>query len=100
MLEDRAAFHELAAMQRQVLDERILLRRELDRRSAARHGARNGVDANVAALECGCWRARSPANERAQTRHELVERKRLGEIIVCARVEQGDLVLDRVTGRQ
>jgi hypothetical protein len=45
-------------------------------------------------------RARAAANDRAQARPQLGDRERLGQIVVGARIEPGDPILDCIPCRQ
>jgi len=83
----------------EVLEERVLPRRELDATPAARHRACRGIEGEVVEAERR-QSALSPAPEqRADARQELLERKRLRHVVVGAAVEAGHLVRDAVPRR-
>ncbi len=84
----------------QQLEQRELLRGEVELRLAVPGAMRGRVEPERADLDGDGPFRRRAAGERAQSCQELVERERLGEVVVGAGVEPGDPVVDRVARRQ
>ena len=82
------------------LEQRELLRRQLDLGVAAPDALGGGVELQVADFEHGGSFDCSAADDRAQSRPQLRERERLDQVVVGARVEPVDAIVHRVTSRQ
>ena len=97
-LEDRRAREHLPGVGHEELEQQELGARELDRPLTAPDLVRRGVEDEVREAHRGGVRAVGAAQQRAQARLELLQRERLDEVVVGARVEAGDPVVDRVAG--
>ena len=65
----------------------------------ARHDPRLGIERQVGEAK-GTLRCVAPTQESAHAGQELVERERMNEIVVCARIEPGHAVTHVVSGTQ
>src|SRR5436305_6941096 len=87
-------------MSKQELQERELARRQVDRAATARHGGGGRVERQVPGFkDSGPFGAASPY-EGAQASEKLPERERFDEVVVGARIQASDPVLDPVARRQ
>lgn len=98
MTEQLRAREHFAGPAHEHLEQRVLLRRELDLPLAAPHLPGCGIQAEVAHAEHDGPLDRAATRERAQPRQQLTERERLRHIVVSAGVQPGDPVLDGHTG--
>ena len=95
----RAADHS-PGIPREVLEQRVLFRRELDFFIAARHAMRGSVDGQISNMQRRRSADRRPPLQRANASKQLCEGKRLDEVVVRAAIEAGDAIFDRVASRQ
>jgi hypothetical protein len=72
----------------EVLEDMVLGGREIDEDAAAANGLLKRVEFDVARVEGGMCRALPASDERFGAGDEFAEIERLGEIIVCAGVEE------------
>ena len=100
MLEELEAAERLAGPAHEGLEERELLRRQLDLLLASPDLSRRGIEPQVTHDDHGRPLDASPADERAEPGQELGEGERLRQVVVRAGVEARDPVVDRVTGGQ
>jgi hypothetical protein len=84
--------HDPLGIARQILEHRVLLRREPDLALAARRRAPPRVHHEVADAELRGQQLGQPSEQCAQSRVQLLERERLGEIVVRAGIEAGNAV--------
>jgi hypothetical protein len=84
----------------QELEQRELAGGESHLPAGPRHAVGRRVEGEVGAGEHRARPARHPPEDGADPREELLEVERLHEVVVGARVESGDPVLDRVARRQ
>src|SRR5215211_2708212 len=84
----------------QVLEQLELALGQLDRALAAMDLVRVGVEGEVADAQRGHPARRSPAQQRAQPREQLLPLERLDEVVVGADVEPFYARVERVTGGQ
>jgi hypothetical protein len=92
VLEQREAAQHLAGMAHERLQERELLGAQLERLAAPPGAVAGRVEPQVADLEHRRALDRAAARERAQACQQLVERERLGEVVIGAGVEAVDPV--------
>src|SRR4029453_14687519 len=97
VLEQVQACEDLVGPAHELLEQRELLRRELDLDGAPPNAARGRIEAQVAELEHGRPLQAAPAGKGAKSSEELRERKRLDEIVVRTGVETGNAVVDRIS---
>ena len=100
MLEQLVPREDLAASAHEGLEQRELFRRQLDLDFAAPDLPRGGIQNQVTRLEHARAFGRCAPGEGAQPGEELREREGLGQIVVGARVEAGDPILDGVARGQ
>src|SRR5215207_9433731 len=86
-LEDHRAGQHLLRIEQEELQQRELSARELDRVAATADFPRCRVELEVGEAEDGIAAFRGPAKQCAQTCKELLERERLDEVVVGARVQ-------------
>ena len=83
------------------LEQLLLARGELDLAAGPRDLAGEQVEFQVRYPQHRrLGGARMPAQQRLDARQQLRERKRLGEIVVAARLEAADAIVDRAEGAQ
>ena len=99
-LEEGRPGQHLPRMEHEQLEESELSARQVDRAAGTSHLARDRVELEIREVQGAVVAGGSPAQQRAQAGEELAERERLDEIVVGARVETVDSVLDRVARRQ
>ena len=78
----------------------IFLGGEQHRFAVVEHFAGFGLDKKLAALNCGLAAACGTAQQRADTRGELVKIKRLDQVVVSAGVQPFDTVGHGIAGRR
>ena len=100
VLADRRSRDERAAMANHQLEDRVLARGQLDRHVLAIHQPRRPVDGDIADDEHRRGIAAGSPHERAKARHELGDGKGLRQIIVGAKIERLDAIVDGVERRQ
>jgi len=98
-LEDRPALEHLARVAQEQLEQEELGLGQVDRPVAAADVARHGVEHEVGEAELLVGRL-DPSQQRAQPRLQLAQRERLDQVVVGARVEAGDAVVDGVARGQ
>ena len=91
VLGDQRAGHHPAGVPHQVLEDRVLLGRELDPLPRPAHFAGAGVQFEVGHAEDGRSHLLGPAAQRFDPRQQLVEAERLGDVIIGAGPERVDL---------
>jgi hypothetical protein len=84
----------------QVLEQRVLPRREGDPPAAPGHVAGRRIEGEVGEPQHRRPRGGAPPQQGANARQELLERERLGQVIVGAEVESRHLVVDGVARGQ
>ena len=99
MLEDLSARHHFAAMQREQLQQRILSRRQQQQRLCSFDGLRARINREFANLNLRRCLASRPTNQSSQSRLELRQMKRFGEIVVGTAIESADSVVNAVASR-
>ena len=82
------------------LQQGELLDREIELSLAAPGTPRGRIQTEIADLDDGGALAGYPPDEGAQPRQQLLERERLDEVVVGARIQAVHAILDRVTRRQ
>src|SRR5581483_7566322 len=92
-VEEADARERLAGVSHEQLEQRELLRRELELGVAAPRAVRGRIEPQVVDLEQRRPLAGRAADERPQPRNQLRERERLHEVIVPAGVEPLDAVV-------
>ena len=100
VLEQLEAREHAARPAHERLEQRELLRRELDLGVAAPDAPRGRVEAQVADREHRRPLGRAAPGERPQPGEQLGERERLRQVVVGAGVEAADAILDRVARGQ
>ena len=95
-LEDLRAREHLARVLHEQGEQVELGAREVDPAAAAAHLVGDRVEHEVAEPQRRAVLAGRAAQQRPQPRLELLERERLDEVVVGARVQAGDAVVDRV----
>src|SRR5688500_1277039 len=100
MLADHLARKNLAVVHREILEQRELLRCELDRSDVPRNGSIDGVEDKIGVTYLCRLDIGLTANERSHTSQKLTEVERFAEIIISARVQSLDTVLDTVECRE
>ena len=94
-LEDDRARQHLPRVAHEELEQRELGPRQLDRPAAARTSRVPGSSSRSAKRsDVAVVLVARPAQQRAHAREQLLERERLRHVVVGARVEAGDAVLD------
>ena len=83
------------AVAHQELEQRVLLRLEVDGTPGAAHRAPDGVELEVGHPQHVLARSAAP-QQRAQTRRQLRQRERLDHVVVSAGVEAGHPLVDGV----
>src|SRR5262245_31309155 len=89
-----------AGVAQEVLEQRVLARRQLDAAGPAPHLAGAGVEREVGQPEDRRGRAASAPKEDAHAREEFLEGERLAQVVVGAEIEARDLVAHGVPGRE
>ena len=84
---DGSAVHDLVPVKDEELEEREFLGRELDRLAAATHLVAGQIHLEVGEAHRLEHRGIPPPRERFESRQQLAEGERLGEIVVGARLE-------------
>src|SRR5215207_1749555 len=92
--------HDLAGPAQQVFQQRELPRRQLDLGVAPGDLVLGRVEREVAGGQHGRARRGTPAQQRAQPRHQHHVRERLGQVVVSAHVQAVGLVVLAVLGRE
>src|SRR5690606_37723012 len=100
VLDQLGSADHLALVVHQVAEQLVFLRGQLDRLSGQGDAARARVEANVARNELRAGVARGAADQRPQTGDQLFGLERLGEVVVGAGIEPGDLVGPRIARGQ
>jgi hypothetical protein len=90
----------LARATHEGLQQRELLRRQLNLALPTTHLARRGVEPQIADLDHTRPLELAASSERTKARQQLREGERLDEVVVCAGIEPGDPVLDGVARGQ
>jgi hypothetical protein len=98
MVEQLQPRQHLSGTPHERLQQRELLRGELDLRVAAPGSAGRRIEPEVADDELGRPLDAATANECPQAREQLGQRERLSQVGVGAGVEPGDAILDGVAG--
>ena len=93
---DRRPIDDLIAVAHQKLEQRELLCRELDGTARASNAVCAQVDLEVGDAHGLGQRRGTAARQRVQASDELAKGERLGEIVVGARIESLDAIVDRV----
>ena len=93
------AMHDLVAALRQVTQQLELAMRQADARGPAARGRRPEIDQQAAHLEAVDRRPRAPQHH-ADSRQQLVEIGRLGDVIVGAQLQPSNLVDLLATSRE
>ena len=92
-VEQLVAREHRAGLAHEQLEQGELLRRKLELDVAAPHATAGGVEAELATSSV-VGRSSARAGQRPKAREQLVERERLREVVVGARVEALDPILD------
>ncbi len=90
VLEEFLLADDLAGMVQQVFENVVLGGREIDERAVAVHGLLQGIEVDAERVECGMGCALAAADEGFGAGEEFAEVEGLGEVVVCAGVEQLD----------
>jgi hypothetical protein len=91
----------VAGVPHQELEQRELARPQVERRTGARHLARQQIQADVGHGQRGRFgRTRRAPDQRLHARQQLGERERLGEVVVSSRLQTVDPVVDRAAGAE
>src|SRR3989475_4793889 len=90
----------ISLMPHEVLEHGVFLRRELDALAVARHLAAAGVEQESIHLQRRRRDRLGPPSQRLHPRQQLLERERLGDVVVRPHAQRLDLEVDRVLCRQ
>src|SRR6478672_442068 len=97
---DLGAGDDAAGVPHEVLEQRVLLRGEVDLALTTTGRVTPRIDDEVGDGELGLKDVAAAPDESAEPREELAEVEGLGEIVVGAGVEAGDLVVDGIARRE
>src|SRR6266542_583598 len=98
ILGDQGTGHHPPRVSHEVLENGVLLGRQLDQLSGAADLAGGGVELEVCHLEHGGAELLGAAAQGLHPGQQLLERKRLGDVVVGTHPERLDLPIDRVLG--
>ena len=99
--QDRRLRDDPAGVAQQVFEQRELARAQLDRLRAALHLARQQVEREVAGRQPGrLGGAGRAADERLHARQQFREGERLGQVVVAARLQAADAIVDGPPGAE
>ena len=87
-------------MECEEFEQSIFARRQMDGLASAADGAGGSVDFQVVAAQDRVFLLVSAANEGADAGDQLGELERLGQVVIRAGIEAGNLVLVWCLGRQ
>src|SRR6266545_435852 len=96
ILRDECAAHHAPGVSHQILEHRVLLRRELDRGAVSGYLARIEMELEVSDLEGRRGKHARASRQRFDSGQELLECERLGDVVVSACAKSFDLGVDGV----
>ena len=100
MIEELVPGERLFDMSQEALQEAELAPAEVDAAALHRHLARHDIERDDARLQSFGREGRSSPGERADSSRKLGVGERFHEVVVGARVQAGDTILDGVAGRE
>ena len=99
VLDDERARDRAIAVAHQELEQRVLLRLEIDPAPCPRDDPSDGVHLEIRESQPRLART-AAAQQRAKPRRELGQRERLGHVVIRAAIQPADTILDRVFRRE
>src|SRR5262249_30979872 len=93
---ENALRYDAALAAEQVLQNRSFTTRKLQRNAGNADVSTNGIEDDIAGLKGGTERRSRTAQQSLRPSNEFAHRKRLHEIVVCARIEAKNTLLHRI----
>src|SRR5262249_36272910 len=97
---ENALRYDAALAAKQVLQNRSFAAGKLQRNPGNADVSTNGIEDDISGLKGGTERRSRTAQQGLRPRNELAHRKRLDEIVVCARIEAENTLLHRIACRE